>query len=131
MTVRVTKTDDKGPNFSIKNTGPKTIVYGRLAVYFYDKGGKQIDVKDDSETPPVTKPFHTCSGNFFQGVMKPGESATLTFSCVPKKVIPEGTATIEGEMQMVGFSDPSEKKIDFYWRNSDLVPKVRPKGGIK
>jgi len=131
MTVKWTKTDDKGPNFSIKNIGKTTILFGKIAVYFYDKAGKQLDLKDDSETPPKTKPFHTCSGSFFQGVMKPGESATLTFSCVPKKVIPDGTTTIEAEMQMVGFADASEKKIDFYWRNADLSPAARPKGGAK
>jgi hypothetical protein len=131
MTVKWTKTDDKGPNFSIKNVGKTTILYGRIAVYFYDKTGKQLEIKDDSETPPKMRPFHVCSGNFFQGVMKPAESAVLTFSCVPKKVIPDGTATIEGEMQMVGFADASEKKIDFYWRNPDLTPAARPKGGVK
>jgi hypothetical protein len=130
MTVKWTKTDDKGPNFSIKNVGKTTILYGRIAVYFYDKSGKSIDVKDSGD-PPKSHPFHACSGNFFQGVMKPGESATLTFSCVPKSAIPDGTATIEAEMQMVGFADASEKKIDFYWRNVDLTPNVRPKGGVK
>lgn len=131
MTVKVTKVGDKGPSFNIKNIGKTTIIYGKIAVYFYDKNGKQLDVKDESETPPKTKPYHTCSGNFFQGVMKPGESAVLTFSCVPKKVIPEGTVTTEGEMQMVGFADATEKKVDFYWRNKDLTPDARPKGGIK
>ncbi len=131
MTVKWKKTDDKGPNFSIKNVSSATILYGRIAVYFYDKTGKQLDVQNASDTPPSTKPFHTCYGNFFQGVMKPAESATLTFSCVPKSVIPDGTTTIEGEMQMVGFADASEKKSDFYWRNADLAPDVRPKGGVK
>lgn len=131
MTVKWKKTDDKGPSFSIKNIGQTTILYGRIAVYFYDKSGKQLDVSDDSETPPKAKPFHTCSGNFFQGVMKPAESAILTFSCVPKKVIPDGTTTIEAEMQWVGFADATEKKIDFYWRNLDLTPNARPKGGVK
>lgn len=131
MTVKWTKTDDKGPSFSIKNIGKATILYGKIAVYFYDKTGKQLDVTDDSQAPPKTKPFHSCSGNFFQGVMKPSESAVLTFSCVPKKVIPEGTATIEGEMQMVGFADATEKKNDFYWRNMDLTPNARRKGGVK
>jgi hypothetical protein len=128
MTVRWTKTDDKGPSFSIKNIGTATILYGRIAVYFYDKSGKQLDVADDSDKP---KPFHTCSGNFFQGVMKASESAVLTFSCVPKKVIPEGTAATEAEIQMVGFADASEKKNDFYWRNMDLTPNARKKGGVK
>jgi hypothetical protein len=131
MKVKWTKTDDKGPNFSIKNLGSITILYGKIAVYFYDKSGKQLDVKDESETPPTPRPYLTCSGNFFQGVMKPGESATLTFSCVPKSIIPDGTKTIEGEMQMVGFADATEKKNDFYWRNADLTPNERPKGGIK
>ena len=131
MKVKWTKTDDKGPNFSIKNTGKLTILYGKIAVFFYDKGGKQLDVQDDSETPPKPRPYLTCAGNFFQGVMKPAESATLTFSCVPKSIVPDGTKTIEGEMQMVGFADSTEKKNDFYWRNSDLTPNQRPKGGIK
>ena len=86
---------------------------------------------DNSVTPPKTRPYHTCSGSFFGGVMKPAEREVLTFSCVPKTVIPDGTATIESEMQVVGFADPSEKKVDFYWRNSDLTPDVRPKGGVK
>jgi hypothetical protein len=131
MKVKWTKTDDKGPNFSIKNIGKTTIVYGKIGVYFYDKSRKQLDLVDDSETPPTPRPFLTCSGNFFQGVMKPAESAVLTFSCVPKKIIPDGTATIEAEMQMVGFADATEKKIDFYWRNLDLTPNARPKGGVK
>jgi hypothetical protein len=131
MKVKWTKTDDKGPNFSIKNLGKTTIVYGKIAVYFYDKGRKQLDLMDDSETPPKARPYLTCAGNIFQGVMKPGESATLTFSCVPKKAIPEGTTTIESEMQTVGFADATEKKIDFYWRNMDLTPNQRPMGGIK
>ena len=128
MKVKWTKTDDKGPSFSIKNIGQTTILYGRIAVYFYDKAGKQLDVKGDGD---ATKPYHTCSGAFFQGVMKPSESAVLTFSCVPKKVIPDGATTIEAEMQMVGFADATEKTIDFYWRNADLTPNVRPKGGVK
>ncbi len=131
MKVKWTKTDDKGPNFSIKNIGKTTILYGKIAVYFYDKSGKQLDLKDESETPPKTRPYLTCAGNFFQGVMKPAESATLTFSCVPKKVIPEGTTAIEAEMQTVGIADDTEKKIDFYWRNADLTPNARSKGGVK
>jgi hypothetical protein len=63
--------------------------------------------------------------------MNPGEREVLTFSCVPKKVIPDGTATIEGEMQTVGFADASGKKVDYYWRNADLTPDQRPKGGVK
>ena len=131
MKVKWTKTDDKGPSFSIKNVGTTTILYGKIAVYFYDKGGKQLDVSDDSETPPKTHPFLTCGGNIFQGTMKANESAVITFSCVPKKAIPDGTTAIEGEMQMVGFADSTEKKNDFYWRNMDLTPNARPKGGIK
>ena len=47
------------------------------------------------------------------------------------RIAPEDFAAIEAEMQMVGFTDASGKKIDFYWRNSDLTPDVRPKGGVK
>jgi hypothetical protein len=125
------KTDDKGPHFRVTNKSSSTILYGRVAVYFYDKAGKQLDVKDTSASPPKTKHFHTCSGNMFGGVMKAGEKAVLMFSCVGKDVVPDGVAAIEAEMQMVGFADPSEKKIAYYWRNNDLAPDVRAKGGVK
>ena len=125
------KTDDKGPYFRVTNKSPNVILYGKIAVYFYDKAGKQLDVVDDAATPPKNVPYRTCSGNIFSGVMKAGEKAVLTFSCVAKKHIPEGTTAIEGEMQTVGFSDATEKKVEFYWRNNDLTPDVRKKGGVK
>lgn len=135
MTVRWTKTDDKGPSFSIKNIGSATILFGKIAVYFYDKSGKQLDAA--SSDPAATgdagkgRPFHSCGGNMFQGVMKPGEKAVITFSCVAKANVPAGATAIEAEMQWVGFSDASEKKVDVYWRNPDLTPDVRKKGGVK
>jgi hypothetical protein len=131
MEVKWKKTDDSGPSFAVTNKSQLVIVHGRIAVYFYDKAGKQLDVKDDSVTPPKTKPYHTCAGNFFGGVMKPAEREVLTFSCVPKSVVPDGTATVEAEIQMVGFADATGKKVDFYWRNADLTPDARPKGGVK
>ena len=130
MTVKWTKTGDSGPSFAVTNTSKIVIVHGRIAVYFYDKAGKQLPIPDPDDSTK-TKPFHTCGGNFFGGVMNPGEKETLTFSCVPKKVIPDGTVTIEAEIPMVGFADASGKKIDYYWRNNDLTPEARPKGGVK
>ena len=62
---------------------------------------------------------------------KAAEKAVLTFSCVDKKHVPEGTAAIEAAMLGVGFADASEKKVDFYWRNDDLSPEARRKGGVK
>ena len=125
------KTDDKGPYFRVTNKSPSTILYGKIAVYFYDKAGKQLDVMDTAATPPKPVPYRTCAGNIFSGVMKPAEKAVLTFSCVKKEHVPEGTAAIEAELQTVGFSDASEKKVDFYWTNKDLVPDARKKGGVK
>jgi len=130
MTVKWKKTDDKGPSFAVANKSQLVILYGKIAVYFYDKAGKQLDVMDDS-TPPKPRPYHTCSGKFFGGVMQPAEKAVLTFSCVPKSVVPDATATVEAEMQTVGYADATGKKIDFYWRNADLAPDTRPKGGVK
>ncbi len=130
MDVKWKKTDDKGPSFAVTNKSKLVIVYGKIGVYFYDKAGKQLSVMDDS-TPPKPKPYHTCSGKFFGGPMNPSERAVITFSCVPKSVIPDGTATVEAEMQMVGFADATAQKIDFYWRNNDLTPDARPKGGVK
>ncbi|HSO34154.1 MAG TPA: hypothetical protein VLT33_16580 [Labilithrix sp.] len=122
------KTDDKGPFFRVTNKSPLVIVYGKIAVYFYDKAGKQLEVPDDTVSPPKTVPFRSCSGNMFGGVMKAGEKAVLQFSCVGKKHVPEGTAAIEAEMQTVGFADATEKKVDFYWRNPALTPDARKKG---
>jgi hypothetical protein len=117
------KADEKGPSFRVVNKSPSTILYGRIAVYFYDKAGKQLEAKE--------KPYHICTGNMFGGVMKPSEKAVITFSCVTKENVPDGAKAIEAEMQMVGFTDSTEKKIEYYWRNNDLVPDVRKKGGVK
>jgi len=126
------KTDDKGPQFRVTNKGATTILHGKVAVYFYDKAGKQLDAQDTTETPPKALHYRTCSGKIFGGVMKPAEKAVITFSCVTKANIPEGTAAIEAEMPMVGFADAAdEKKVDFYWRNNDLIPDARKKGGVK
>jgi hypothetical protein len=121
------KITDDGPQFRVTNTSNHVILYGKIAVYFYDKAGKQLEIKD-GEKP---RPFQTCSGKIFGGVMKVKEKALLTFSCVKKEHVPDGTAAIEGELQTVGFADASGEKVDFYWRNADLAPKERPKGGVK
>ena len=122
------KMTDDGPLFKVTNTSKLVILYGRFVAYFYDKAGKQLQVPEEGGK---SRPYQKCSGNIFGGVMKVGEKATLTFSCVKKKHVPEGTAKIEGELQMVGFADSSGEKVDFYWKNDDLVPDERPKGGIK
>lgn len=124
------KMDDSGPSFRVVNKSTTlTILFGKIVVYFYDKAGKPIELKDDSGK---ARPNHVCSGNnLFGGVMKPGEKAVVTFSCVGKKVVPDGAAAIEGEIQMVGFADATEKKSEYFWRNNDLTPDARPKGGIK
>jgi len=125
------KYDEKGPQFRVVNKSDSTILYGKIAVYFYDKGGKQLELDEKGGKEPKSKPFHTCSGNLFAGVMKPGEKATITFSCVKKDHVPENATAIEGEMQMVGFADDTEKRSKLYWRNDDLTPEVRKKGGVK
>lgn len=123
------KTDDKGPFFKVNSKSKKTILYGKVLVFFYDKAGKQLEVKDEEGK---SHPYKLCSGNtIFSGTMAPAEKAVIQFSCVPKKSVPEAATVIEAEMQMVGFADASGKKNEFYWRNNDLTPDARPKGGIK
>lgn len=119
------KYDNAGPTFRVINQSKLVILYGDIAVYFYDKAGKQLKTAGDSP-----KQMQTCSGMIFAGIMKPEEKAVITFSCVAKSHVPEGTETIEAEMRKVGFSDEEGKKIEFYWQNNDLVPEARPKGGI-
>jgi hypothetical protein len=125
------KKDDKDPTFRVINKMDGTILYGKIAVYFYDKAGKQLEVPPRAGTEDKPKPYQTCSGNMFGGVMKPAEKAFFTFSCVKKERVPGGTVAIEAEMQTVGFADEEGKKVTSYWRNPDLMPTERPKGGVK
>lgn len=127
MTVKWNgKMDDKGPFFNVANKSDATILYGEVQVYFYDKTGKQLETKDG-------KKKITCgSTNLFVGTLKPAETALIQFACLPKVAVPEGAEAIEAEIDKVGFTDKKDdKKIDLYWRNKDLSPDERPKGGPK
>jgi hypothetical protein len=121
--------EKKGPSFRIASKSDLEILYGQLRVYFYDKAGKQLEVPGSGEGK--THPTQKCSGNIFAGPMKAGEKAVLWFSCVKKKHVPEGTVHIEAELPMVGFTGATGKKADTYWKNEDLAPDERPKGGVK
>src|SRR6266542_2110146 len=120
------KIGEKGPTFQIINKAKLEIKYGKIVVYFYDKAGKQMDVSGGD------KPRRrlTCAGDIFAGPVKPGEKVFLNFSCVKKEDVPKGATAIEGEIQTVGFTDDAGNN-DTYWRNDDLAPEERPKGGIK
>jgi len=122
------KMTDTGPSFRVVNKSKLEILYGSVAAYFYDKAGKQLEVKDASGK---THPKQPCSGKIFDGVMKAGEKAVITFSCVKKEHVPDGTVAVEAEMQVVGFTDSAGTGADLYWRNNDLTPDARPKGGVK
>ena len=127
------KYDDKtgGPMFNVHSKAPKTMLYGRVAVYFYDKAGKLIDVKEAPEGSDKTHVFHTCSGNIFAGGLAKDEKAAYNFSCMGRSNIPPGMASMEAEAFMVGFADSTVKKNEYYWRNNDLATETRPKGGVK
>src|SRR5262245_17889862 len=59
MEVKYTgKTTDEGPKFSIVNKADTQVLYGSLAVYFYDKAGKQLQVTSDGKPHPM----QACSG---------------------------------------------------------------------
>jgi hypothetical protein len=121
------KTTDEGPKFSVTNKTKKPILFGSVAAYFYDKKGKQLEVT----TGGKPRPMQICSGNIFAGAVKPEEKIYVFFSCIKKDHVPEGTATIEAEAKTVGFADEEGTKNEYYWSNLDLVPDVRPKGGVK
>lgn len=120
------KIGDKGPTFKIVNNAKLEVLYGKVVVYFYDKAGKQLEAKVGDKSYRRL----TCAGNIFAGAVKPGEKVFINFSCVKKDDVPKGSAGIEGEIATVGFTDDAGKN-DTYWRNDDLVPEDRPKGGIK
>jgi hypothetical protein len=120
------KISDKGPSFRVTNKAKLEILYGNIFVYFYDKAGKQLEIDGGEKKHKRVG----CGGDIFAGPMKPGETATLWFSCVKKDDVPEGTASIEAELKTVGFTG-DDGKADTFWRNDDLVPEERPKGGVK
>jgi hypothetical protein len=124
------KMNDTGaPSFRVVNKSKLVILYGKIVAYFYDKAGKQLEVPAGSSGKP--RQHQDCPGNIFGGVMNPGEKAVINFSCVGKSSVPEGVAAIEAEIQMVGFADAEGKRSEFYWKNEELTPDTRPKGGIK
>jgi hypothetical protein len=125
------KIDDQGPKFRVINKSGKTILHGKVAVYYYDKAGKQLEIPAKAGSDAKPKPYQTCSGSIFAGAVKPDEKIFLYFSCAKKDKVPEGAKTIEAEIQTVGFADATEKSVDYYWRNSDLTPDERAKGGVK
>jgi len=121
------KTPDEGPKFAVTNKSKKSILYGSVAVYFYDKAGKQLEVTYGGKP----RPMQICSGNIFAGAVKPDEKIFVFFSCVKKEHVPEGTVAIEAEAKGVGFANDAGTENEYYWSNMDLVPDQRPKGGIK
>lgn len=121
------KTTEEGPKFKVVNKTKKSILFGSVAAFFYDKKGKQLQVKANDKP----RPMQLCSGNIFAGAVKPEETIWVFFSCVKKEHIPEGTDAIEAEIRTVGFSDEEGTKNEYYWSNADLIPDERPKGGIK
>jgi len=121
------KMHDEGPKFQVTNKTKKSILYGSIAAYFYDKKGKQLQVTHGGKP----RPMQICSGNIFAGAVKPEEKIFVFFSCVSKADVPEGTAAVEAEIKMVGFADSAGTANEYYWSNMDLIPDERPKGGLK
>ena len=73
-------------------------------------------------------------GRTLRGSLKSLNPTSITSPAAPwtkKAIVPADAKFIEAEMQTVGFADATEKKSEFYWRNNDLVPDARPKGGVK
>jgi hypothetical protein len=121
------KITEEGPKFSVTNKSNSQILFGSVVAYFYDKAGKQLEVKSADKS----RPFQTCAGNVFAGAVKPGEKIFVFFSCVKKSHVPDGTASIEAEVKTVGFADEAGRQNEYYWSNPDLAPEQRPKGGVK
>src|SRR6187402_1718108 len=63
------KTENEGPKFSVTNKTKKSILFGSVAAYFYDKKGKQLQVTHGGKP----RPMQICSGNIFAGAVKPDE----------------------------------------------------------
>src|SRR5262249_55476604 len=123
------KMTDTGPSFRVVNRAPSTILYGKLYASFYDNAGKLLEVKDP--TGGKGRTYQTRGASLSSGVMKPAEKAASACACIKNETVPEGATQIEAEMQIVGFADASQKKSECFWRNGDLTPDQRAKGGVK
>jgi hypothetical protein len=119
--IQVTWTGKTGQRaeFTLKNVSGKAITNISSNVYYYDKAGKVLTVKNGHMVPGWT-------GAFALGA---NETKTQEMGLL-KAEIPAGAAAIEAETQAVQF-DTGEFGKDVYWANYDLSAYDRPKGGAK
>jgi hypothetical protein len=94
----------------LKSTAAAPLKNGTVALWFYDKAGKRLDVAGAKK--------YAAAGDAFGGVIKAGGTKVLTFP-LAKAGIPDGAATIEGEVVKATLVNPDGSDGPA-WRNDDL-----------
>lgn len=111
--------DGEKPSFTVTSTLSVPVNWGNIAIYYYDKNGKQLEVTDKGRT--LKK--YWVSGGLLQIGAKETKEMTMGFT---KDKAPEGTASIEVEIEGYGWTD--RQPVTFF-ENPDLGHDERPKGG--
>lgn len=133
--VTVTYTGDAAGEkrtFKFVNGTDMALAHLDLKVYFYDKDGKQLDVTNLPAMEKEKFPNWWTSGLIFglSGQLDARAEKEVEIPGFQKEFFPAGTATVEAEADLVGFTPcGGGNPCKLYWKNSALVPSQRPKQG--
>lgn len=132
MRVKWTGKNDP-PTFDVTNDAKRDIIHADIRVYFYDKDGKQLEVKGLLGMPPdKTFPTWWSSGWIFSGKpVKAGATQQVSFPSLKAEIVPAGTDAVEAEIDKVAFAGADGNSMDTWWQNKDLGPDARTKGGVQ
>lgn len=98
-----------GPEYTITNTGTRPLRYCQIEAYAYDKSNKQVAKKSLS----------------YNATIQPGASRDEKFFPLEETATKTPGLTFEAVVTAVIFTDDAE------WRDYNLAPSERPKGGKK
>jgi hypothetical protein len=111
--------DGEKPAFTVTSKLDRAVTWGNVAIYYYDKSGKQLEVTDGGRT---YKKFWI-SGGLLQ---VPAKGTTELKMGWVKDKAPADTAAIEVEIEGYGFTDVEPGT---FFENPDLGHEDRLKGG--
>jgi hypothetical protein len=118
--------------FKFANKTAEEISHLDVRVYFYDKDGKQLEVTDLPGMKDSKFNFWWTSGLVFGLDKSLAANETKDDVQVPlfsKERIPKGTAKVQAEAILVGFSPCKDGPCKLYWKNTALAVEKRPAQG--
>jgi len=121
LTVKYTgKVEDDGASFDVTNPWKEDINWLSVAVFYYDKSGKQLSVKHDGADK---------KDDYQDGidVKLPGGKTTTIKLGFPKKELPKDVDTIE--VQVISFGWDLGEGKGAYFESTEKYKEDRAKGG--